>query len=162
MLINIEWRIRKMIFSNEWERESAILMILGVHATKFLLCTPKTPIDNGFHSLSRFRHFITKWIDSRARHEYTRAQNGNITEHTNNWIQIFEFSISYSRFLRRKSKIWKYRNHRLRIFHGLISVQILFFFFLFIKWWIVHDLHNLSIFSLVFVRGFFFRRESSD
>lgn len=107
MLINIEWRIRKMIFSNEWERESAILMILGVHATKFLLCTPKTPIDNGFHSLSRFRHFITKWIDSRARHEYTQAQNGNITEHTNNWIQIFEFSISYSRFLRRKSKVWK-------------------------------------------------------
>lgn len=70
-----------MILFNEWERESAILMILGVHATKFLLCTPKTPIDNGFHSLSRFRHFITEWIDSRARHEYTRTQNGNITKH---------------------------------------------------------------------------------
>ena len=35
--------------------------------------TPKTPADNEFHSLSRFRHFITEWIDSRARHEYTRG-----------------------------------------------------------------------------------------
>lgn len=43
--------------------------------------TPKTLAVNGFHSLSRFRHFITEWIDSRARHEYTRAQNGNTTEH---------------------------------------------------------------------------------
>lgn len=149
-----------MILSNEWERESAILMILGVHATKFLLCTPKTPIDNGFHSLSRFRHFITEWFSSQTRiHSSTKWQYYRAHKQLDSNI---EFSISYSRFLRCKSKIWRYRIHWLRIFHrGFISFQILFFF--------IRKLSHLSrfiyfflIFSLIFIRDFILRGESSD
>lgn len=119
-----------MILSNEWERESAILMILGVHATKFLLCTPKTPIDNGFHSLSRFRHFITEWIDSRSQtrvHSNTKRQY--YKAQTIGFKYRFEFSILYSRFLRCESKIWKYRIHRY-FSSRLISFSKFFFLYM--------------------------------
>lgn len=79
----------------------------GMHATKSPChLTPKTLPDNGFHSLSRFRRFITEWIDSRARHKYTRAQNGNTVAR----VETIEFRsdvvLSYLlllRFLRCKS-----------------------------------------------------------